>query len=145
MNSKFSQFIKRYPEKYLARAFGKIFWPPPSVAVLVHGENNDILALNLNNSYRLPGGFIEQDEELKEAAEREVKEETGFIIDVGELLDIRQNDGGGPQFFFEGKVKEGEQDGGWEGQPEFIPKTDVANKVWKLEHSHIHDYLFSKD
>jgi 8-oxo-dGTP pyrophosphatase MutT (NUDIX family) len=138
-------FIKKYPEKYLARLFSRIFWPPPSVTVLVHGENEDILVLNLDGEYRLPGGLIDSGEDPREAAKREVLEETGFEIDLHNILDVRTHDKGGFTIFFEADVKEGEKSGSWEGQPEFVPKEEVREKVWALHHSHIHEYLFPED
>jgi len=134
-------FIKSYPEKYVGKLFAKVFWPPPSVAVLAHGENDDILTLNLGGSHRLPGGLMDKDEDLKEAAKREVMEETGFEVEIGELLDVEKNGSGGPSLFFEAKVVGGEKDGSWEGEPEFVSKNEVRDKVWELKHSHIHEYL----
>lgn len=135
-------FIKNYPEKYIGKLFAKVFWPPPTVAVLAHGDNEDILALNLDGSYRLPGGFMDKDEDLKEAARREVKEETGFEVEIIQLLDVEYNGSGGPEIFFEAEVTGGEKNGSWEGKPEFIKKEVIEEKVWELKHSHIHEYLF---
>jgi ADP-ribose pyrophosphatase YjhB (NUDIX family) len=139
----FGLFVKEYPEKYLGKLISKIFWPPSTVTVLAYAEDSDdILALDLGGTYRLPGGFMERGEELKQAARREVKEETGFEVDVKNLLDVKQNESGGPEIFFEGKVVGGEKSGSWEGEPEFISEEKIKEKTWELKHSHIHEYLF---
>lgn len=139
------KFVKDYPEKYFARLFSKIFWSAPSVSVLVHGENNDILVLNLDNEYRLPGGLIKAGEDPREAARREVKEETGFDVEIHDLLDIRTKSKSGFTVFFEAEVIEGEKSGSWEGEPEFVRKSEVDNLVWSLEHSHVREYLFPEE
>ncbi len=133
--------IKKYPEKYAAKLLSRVFWSAPSASALVHGENDDILVLNLDGEYKLPGGLIKAGEDPKQAVKREVLEETGFEIEVHDLLDLRTNDGGFT-VFFEAQVVEGEKNGSWEGEPEFVKKSEVKDKVWKLEHSHIREYLF---
>lgn len=139
----FRRFLKAYVERYGAKFFGKFFWPPCASAIMAEGEHDDILALNTGDHYELPGGIIDQGEDMREAARREAKEETGFEVEVGDLLDIRVSDTTGSiQFFFEGKVVGGEPNGSWEGKPEFIEKDRMKEKVWRLEHSHVHEYLF---
>lgn len=137
------KFLKGTVEKNAARIFGRVFWPPCAAVVMAEGENNDILALNVGGKYELPGGIINYGEDMREAAEREAREETGFDVEIGDLLDVRVNDSNGSiMFFFEGKVIGGEKSGSWEGQPEFIDKHEIEKKVWRLEHSHVHEYLF---
>lgn len=136
------KFVKNYPEKYGARILSRIFWSVPSVAVLAHGENNDILVLNLDGEYRLPGGLIKAGEDPKEAAAREVSEETGFEVEIHNILDIRTHESGGFTVFFEAEVIQGEKNGSWEGDPDFVKKPEVEDMVWSLEHSHIREYLF---
>lgn len=137
------KIVKNYVERYGATILGDLLWPPVSSAVLAEGEHDDILALDTGDHYELPGGLINSGEDMREAAEREVLEETGFNVEIGDLLDVRVGDQtGGITFFFEGKVVSGEKDGSWEGRPEFIDKEEMKDKMWKLEHSHVHEYLF---
>lgn len=124
----------------LTRFIGRVLWAPVSVAVMAEGDHSDYLVLNTDSHYELPGGLIQSGEDLREAAKREVKEETGFEVEIGDLLDIHNH--GGITFFFHGKVKGGEKTGSWEGRPEFIKKENMKDKAWKLEHSHVHEYLF---
>ncbi len=135
------KIVKKYPEKYGAKILSRVFWSAPSVSALIHGENNDLLVLNLGGEYRLPGGVIKAGEDPRDAVKREVEEETGFEIEVHDILDLRTHDGGFT-VFFEARVVEGEKNGSWEGDPEFVKKSKIADKVWKLEHSHIREYLF---
>ncbi|PSG99297.1 MAG: hypothetical protein BRC29_04185 [Nanohaloarchaea archaeon SW_7_43_1] len=141
----FSKFVKKYPEHYIAQTISRIFWPPPTVSVLAYGEHDDVLTLDLSGSHRLPGGFLEKGEDFREAARREVKEETGFDVEIRDLLDIRHNESGGPNIFFEADVTDGERNSSWEGEVKFVPKDEVKEKVWKLDHSHIHEYLFPEE
>ena len=143
--TKVSRFlIKDGVEKLMVKTVGTYIWPPCSVAVLAEGDHDDFLALDVDRHHRLPGGLINAREDPKTAARREVKEETGFEVEIGELLDIKTSSGRNPgiHFFFRGKVTGGEKSGSWEGRPGFVPRKEIQDKVWKLEHSHIHEYLF---
>lgn len=137
-------FLKGYVEKYAARVLGQVFWPPVSVAVLAHGDHDDILTIRAGGNHQLPGGIMKNHEGLKEAAKREVREETGFDVEINQLLDVRTPDEGvgGVHFYFEGKVTGGEKNGSWEGSPEFVPREEVRDRSWALHHSHVHEYLF---
>lgn len=45
-------------------------------------SNDEILLVNTNNNYQLPGGHLEENETLDECLFREVKEETGIEIPI---------------------------------------------------------------
>ncbi|MEF8880579.1 MAG: NUDIX hydrolase [Candidatus Nanohaloarchaea archaeon] len=138
------KIIKGPIEHIGAKVIGEIFWPAPSVAVLAEGQHDDFLVLDADAHYELPGGLLKRGEDLRDAAKREFKEETGFKVDLGDLMDVRTSRNG-VHFFFHGEVKDGEKDGGWEGYPEFIDREEMSDKAWRLEHSHIHEYLFPEE
>ncbi|MFB6076536.1 MAG: NUDIX hydrolase [Candidatus Nanohaloarchaea archaeon] len=135
--------LRNVLEYWLVRTIGRYLWAPPSAAVLVE-DDRGVLALNVDGHYELPGGLIRAGEDPRTAARREVREETGMEIDVGDLIDFRTSQRGnaGLHFFFEGDVVGGDLDGSWEGDPEFVPVDEVRQKVWRLHHAHVDEYLF---
>ncbi|EHK00799.1 transcription initiation factor IIB, partial [Candidatus Haloredivivus sp. G17] len=72
--------------------------------------------------------LINEDDDLtlRDAAQREFREETGFEVDLGELLEIKTSKTG-IHFFFKGRVLEGEKNGSWEGRPEFVKREDMRD------------------
>lgn len=133
-------------ELVASKIVGTIFWPPTSVAVLVE-KDGKILTLRVGEQHRLPGGLIKPGEDPRKTGVREIKEETGFDIDLGDLLDIKTAEKGnkGLHFFFKGEIIGGEKNGSWEGEVEFVPREEMKEKAWKLEHSHVHEYLFPEE
>lgn len=61
--------------------------------VVLFNENNEIALLNVKNEgyYKLPGGKIDMDESIEDAAYREIEEETGYkmriIDDIGLIIE----------------------------------------------------------
>jgi 8-oxo-dGTP diphosphatase len=49
--------------------------------------------------WALPAGYVDADEDPRNAAAREVREETGLRVEVGRLLDVHAGTGGGASFF----------------------------------------------
>lgn len=41
--------------------------------------------------WSIPGGLVEVGETLRDAAKREVEEETGISVEIGELIDVMEN------------------------------------------------------
>ena len=64
-------------------------YPEPTVGALIVNKEGKILLTKSHkwfNKYTLPGGHIEVGETMKEAVIREVKEEVGLDVEVGDML-----------------------------------------------------------
>ena len=75
---------------------GFVYWnnPKPACSVII-GKNHKVLMLRrgrepLKGYWVLPGGFIEYEEEPRDAAIRETKEETGLDIEITGLVGVYQ-------------------------------------------------------
>jgi ADP-ribose pyrophosphatase YjhB (NUDIX family) len=75
--------------------------PKVAAAALVEREGRVLLVRRVNEPQRgrwsLPAGFVDADEDPKDAAARECLEETGFEVRVRDLLDViagREHPGG---------------------------------------------------
>lgn len=111
------------------------------------GKHGDVLVLESDGSYELPGGCVKAGEDLRTACRREVMEETGCDIEVGNLLEISsvKERTDGIHLFFEAEVVEADLEGSWEGTPKFVKKEEVEDLDWKLHHSHVNEYLFPEE
>ena len=67
--------------------------PAPGVVILIADGDRVLLGRRAESSYApgkwcFPGGFIEFDEDFLTAAIREVKEETGFDVEITSILSV---------------------------------------------------------
>lgn len=69
--------------------------PLIGVGAVVQMDNKILLVRRANEPgkglWSIPGGLLEVGETLKEAAKREVEEETGIPVEIGELIDVIEN------------------------------------------------------
>ena len=69
-------------ENYIIPTVGILIMKNEKVLLVRHGES----AEHLNGKYGLPAGRIQDNESAKEAAQRELKEETGLVADSDGLI-----------------------------------------------------------
>lgn len=130
-------------ENFLARVFGRIFWPVVAVIAITIKENK-VLLINFYGEYGLPGGICKINESLENAVRREVKEETGLDVEVKRLLFIDP-----PvkypriALIYECEVKGGSLKNSFEGKAEFIPINNLPEKMREKHKDFIRRYVES--
>ena len=75
-------FMRRTNDQFLVGVIGIFFDENKRVLLVKHSYRG-------NGGWSLPGGYAKAGEHPKEALEREVKEETGYIVSADEKLKIR--------------------------------------------------------
>jgi ADP-ribose pyrophosphatase YjhB (NUDIX family) len=119
--------------------------PGVGAAVLVRDDQGRVLLVKRGPTSSMPGlwcipaGYVDYGEEIREAARRELQEETGLVAEVGEVVFVRSNFHDPAKLtvgiWFEGTIIDGELkagddavDVGWfrlDGLPELAFPTDT--------------------
>lgn len=63
------------------------------VYCLIHNKETEQVLMVHNkdvNSWSMPGGAVEEDETLEQAAIREVQEETGLMVEIGDVVAVNE-------------------------------------------------------
>ncbi|MFB6181264.1 MAG: NUDIX domain-containing protein [Candidatus Nanohalobium sp.] len=112
------------------RLAGKLLYPRNSAAAVVL-KNGKVLGIDVGSYMMLPGGGLDYGESFREAAGREVMEETGLEVEIGEKLFEGVNSVGGVEKIFQASVVGGELDGNWEGEPIWLEREEAKRKRWR--------------
>ena len=119
-------------------------------ALILNSKGNILLAFN-NNTYQFPGGHLNDGEEIDECMKREIKEEVGIDVEVGEpFLSIETYDN---NYFNTGKkvlntiyyyrvFTDLEPDYSMTKYDELEAKTDFD--LFYVDFSHLEEFIVSK-
>lgn len=110
--------------------------PPFTSACIIVEEDDQYLVVELpGERIVFPGGFLQQGETPQQGAEREGYEETGLIVQAGDLLNyycLKTNNWlsmSNVSFAFQGKVIGGKLRESMEGRPYWLHETELRTRL----------------
>lgn len=68
----------------------ELIWRPSAYGICIH-EDKVLLSKQFGDRYDLPGGGLDLGETPSQAATREIREETGIVVETKELLDFHNS------------------------------------------------------
>jgi 8-oxo-dGTP diphosphatase len=100
-------------------------------AIVVDGQSLLVVVDAIRNEAVLPGGHLKWDEDPQEAVIREVREETGYTIEPGDLIGVfagkeRAGERGIVRLVYEASVVGGALTSSGEGEARWLPLAEVA-------------------
>jgi ADP-ribose pyrophosphatase YjhB (NUDIX family) len=125
--------------------------PPFGCVSAVVEEQDRYLVVELPNGHiTLPGGFMRWGEHPRQAAKREALEETGYLLEVGDLIGCyscvshKADRMSTITMAFHAKVVGGEPRGSIEGQPRWIDEQALHERLTSHCRGIFNDYLRSR-
>lgn len=129
--------------------FGNL--PPFGCVSVVIEDEGRFLLLKIGEVYAFPGGFMRWHEHPTQAAKREVYEETGLHVKIGDLIGYYSIDSTAVTrmstliLVFCGEVIGGELRGGIEGQPVWLTEAEVRSNLVP-QHAHLFEqYIAARE
>lgn len=88
----------------------------------------------VSGQWHLPGGHLGEDEEVREALEREIEEETGLDVDIHQLIEVYRGEAGMVRVLFhcESDSRDAEADDDLE-DVKWVPPGDLEEELGEYD------------